>query len=341
MKEFRGIVSVLGLGAAMAVPMQAVAQDTHSFKFAHVFPADHYFWEHGAKPFVEQVKEKTGGRISFEVFPAAQLGKDTVSLLKSGIAESAMLVPSYTPQSLPLTSVTELPGFYSESCEATRMMWEISKPGGALNESEYKPQGIHVLFTIVLPPFKVMTVGKQVKELDDMKGLKIRANGAAMDKTVSSLGATPIRVTAGELYDSLSRGTVDGGFWPYHSVRTYQLDDVFKYAVDGLQLGSGSTVFAISDKAWNTLSPEDQAILTEAGAAAQQNLCQWLDTEEKAVHDDLVANHGLSVTTLEGAAAKDWQDRVSHVAEEWAAELDKLNRPGTAMLEAFAATKSQ
>lgn len=336
---FRTFLACTATLSATLLPLTATAQDSHSFKFAHVFPGDHYLWEHGGKVFAETVAEKTGGRITFQVFPAGQLGKDYVSLLKSGAIESALLVPSYTPQSLPLTSVSELPGFYSRSCEATNMLAKIAQEGGALNEAEYAPQGIHVLFVTTLPPYKVLTSTKQVTHPADLSGLKIRANGAAMDKTIKSIQGTPIRVTAGELFDSLSRGTVDGGFFPFHSVPTYDLQSVLKYGVEGPQLGSGSVVFGISNKSWQSLSPEDQAAMTEAAASAQRNMCEWLDEEEARVREQLAGEYGMQITTVEGDALTEWTTAVEGVASDWAAELDALGRPGTAMLDAFRAAK--
>lgn len=337
--KFRAILACSAALTAAALPLTAAAQDSHSFKFAHVFPGDHYLWEHGGKLFADTVAEKTDGRITFQVFPAGQLGKDYVSLLKSGAVESALLVPSYTPQSLPLTSVSELPGFYSQSCEATGMLWQIAQEGGALNQAEYAPQGMHVLFVTTLPPFKVLTSTKQVVHPGDLSGLKVRANGAAMDKTIKSIQGTPIRVTAGELYDSLSRGTVDGGFFPFHSVPTYDLQSVLKYGVEGPQLGSGSVVFAISDRIWESLSPEDQAAMTEAAASAQQNMCEWLDEEEARVREQLAGEYGMQITVVEGDALTEWNTAVESVNADWAAELDAVGRPGTAILDAFSAAK--
>ena len=181
----------------------------------------------------------------------------------------------------------------------------------------------------------MLTASQPIAEIADLAGLKIRANGAAMDKTVRTLGATPIQVTAGELYDSVTRGTIDGGFFPFHSVPTYHLEEVFGFGVEGAQLGSGSVVFAMSDRAWSKLGPDDQAALTEAAAAAQQNLCQWLDAEEARVRDLLVAENGLQVTSLSPDQAVAWQEAVAAVATDWAADLDRLGRPGTAVLEAF------
>lgn len=334
---FRKALAAAVTALAATLPFEASAQT--SLKFAHVFPGDHYLWEHGGKFFVEQVKEKTGGRVDFQVFPAGQLGKDYVSLLKSSVVESALLVPSYTPQALPLTSVSELPGFYSDSCEATEMLWSVAKEGGALNEAEYAPQGMHVLFVSTLPPFKVLTASKEIVTPDDMSGLKIRANGAAMDKTIKSLQGTPIRVTAGELYDSLSRGTVDGGFFPFHSVPTYDLQSVLRYGVEGPQLGSGSVVFAISERTWSRIDPKDQTIMTEAAQSAQRNLCEWMDAEETRVRDELVSEHGFEIVEPEGEALAKWQAAVETVATDWAAELDASGRPGTAVLDAFGAAK--
>lgn len=262
--------------AALAAGAPAMAQETVNLKFAHIAPATHYLWQHGAKPFTEAVTQGTGGRVTFDVYPAGQLGKDYVSILNSGIADVVFFVANYAPDKFPLTSVVELPSPYKTSCEATARFSELAREGGLLNEQEYKPQGIHVLFVSSLRPYTVMTTSKPVTDIDTLAGLKLRANGAAMDKAVRALGAVPVRVSSPEAYDALTRGTVDGGVYSYLSLPEFKLDQIFKHAVDGIQIGSPGIIFAMSDKGWQRLPDDVKARMTEAAAAAQNALCAWL-----------------------------------------------------------------
>nr|WP_279578049.1 acyl-CoA dehydrogenase family protein [Paracoccus versutus] len=99
-----------------------------------------------------------------------------------------------------------MPSPYKTSCEAMARFWDLAQEGGLLNEQEYKPQGIHVLFVSSLRPYTVMTTGKQVAGLGDVAGLKLRANGAAMDKAVRALGGVPVRVPSPETYGGAGLG---------------------------------------------------------------------------------------------------------------------------------------
>ena len=320
------------VGAAFAAP--ASAQQI-KLKFSQVFPNNHWHWTESVRVFEEEVSKATNGRVQFENYHAGQLSKEGVTAITSGIADFAILVPSYEAAKLPLTSVSELPGLHSSSCEGTAKLWNIVKEGGPLNDAEYKPKGIKVLYAILLAPYSVMTANKQVREPRDMSGLKLRANGAAMDKTIRAFGAVPIRVTTTELYDALTRGTVDGGFWPLGSTRNSNLEDLFHYTVRGPMLGAGSSLYGMKQSKWDRLPKDVQDAMTKAAAKAQEHLCTYLDRSEDAEVDWLTKNKDFKATTLSGQEIDRWTERVKPIAEEWAKEIDSTGRPGSKLLKAF------
>jgi TRAP-type C4-dicarboxylate transport system substrate-binding protein len=325
----------LALLAASALAAGSAAAQQRTLKFAHVFPSTHWHWTESSKIFQEKVTKATGGKVQFQSYHAGQLGKEGVGMVTSGIADFAVLVPSYEPAKLPLTSVAELPGLHSTSCEGTTKLWNIVKDGGALNEAEYKPLGIKVLYAILLPPYQVATSAKKVTNLSEISGLKIRALGAAMDKSVRALGATPVRVTSNELYDALTRGTVDGAFWITGSTRVVGLEKTLKYSVVGPLLGAGTTLYGMQQKVWDSLAPDVQAAITTAAAETQQHLCSYLDKTEVDELAWLEKERGFVGTRLPPDELAKWNARVSPVANDWAKEMDSTGRPGSALLKAF------
>lgn len=337
MTKRRSAIALAALAAvtALAIGSQTLAQEKKTLKYAHFFAATHWHWTESAKVFTEEVTKLSGGRIQWEVYHAAQLGKEGSTILTSGLADVALVVPSYEPTKVPLTSVAELPGFHKTACEGTGKLWNIVKEGAPLHLAEYKPQGIVPLYGVLLTPFQVMTSKKQVTTMKDLEGLKIRANGAAMDKTVRLLGATPVRVTAAEVYDALSRGTVDGAFWPIGSTSVIGLQKVFRYTAEGGMLGSGSNVYGVSQKAWDGLSAGDKEIFLKAGVKAQQNICKYLDDLDETEKKMLVKDHGLIVTKLPDAELAKWHQKIASVGTEWAKDMESTGRPGTALLKAF------
>lgn len=318
------------------VTPQAAAQDKQiTLKLAHVFPATHYLWLQGGKIFADEIEKRTNGKVKFEVYPAGQLGRDYLALLKSGLADMVILVPSYAPDKLPLTSVSELPGIYSTSCEATARFWKIAKEGGPVHEAEFKGHGNLALFVFTLPSYNVLTTSKEVRTLADIAGMKIRAGGPAMDKMIRALGASPVRIPSPELYDGLTRGTVDGAFFPLSGLHQFKLEQVLRFSIDGLQLGSGSVVYTISNKSWQALPEDVRKVMQEVGMMAQSHLCQAQEAAEKTARERIVKESGVKVITLPKEEAAKWQERVSGVADAWAKEMDAAGRPGSAVLKAF------
>lgn len=313
----------------------ALAQDQVTLKFTHMFPPTHFGWKEGGQPFTEMITEATGGEVQFQNFPAGQLGKDYIGLLGSGLADMAVLVGSYMPDKLPLTSVSELPVKYGSACEATGKLWAIAQPGGPLYEAEYKPQGLRPLFVAVLPTYKAMTTSRELRTLDDLKGLKLRASGAAMEQTARALGAVPVQIQAPEVNDSLRRGTMDGAFWPYHSAPPYELDTLFKYGLEGPSLGSTSVIFAISEKKWEGLSDKAKAAFEEAAAQMQPRFCKWLDQDEARVRQEMIDQHGYVPVTVSAEEELRWQEKLAPVIDAWAQRMDGQGLSGTAILQAF------
>lgn len=321
--------------AAAAVGALTGGASAQTLKFAFVFPQSHWLWVHGGEIFAKAVEEGTGGAVTFTPFPSGQLGKETVSAIESGLAETGIVVPSYEPAKLPLTSVFELPGFHSTACEGTAKAWNLLQPGGAVYEAEFKPQGLVPLYVNVLAPYQLVTTSKKIETIDDVAGLKIRANGTAQDKTARAIGAVPVTVTTTEFYDSMTRGTVDGGLWPIGSTKQGGLETVIHHTVRGPQLGGGVTVFAVGERVWDRLDDATKQVMRDAGQKTQAQLCEYLDAQEIAVVDDLVAAGSLEVVDLPPAEKERWAERVATVGEDWANELDSTGRPGTDILNAY------
>ena len=57
---------------------------------------------------------------------------------------------------------------------------------------------------------------KEIKTVDDLKGLKMRIGGFP-GKVLAKLGAVPQQIAAGDIYPSLEKGTIDAAEWvgPY------------------------------------------------------------------------------------------------------------------------------
>lgn len=312
----------------------ALAQDV-TLRVADSLPVGHYIAENLLMPFLEDVKKTTGETVGFDYFPAQQLGKakDMLSLTQTGVTDIGYIGASYLADKLPLSSVAQLPGTFNSACEGTMAYWEIAKPGGVLDEAEYAPEGVRALMALALPPYQLFSA-KELTGIESFKGQKIRTSGGSQALAMTKLGGIPVQMSAPEAREALSRGTVDAIVFPYGSIQPYDLAPHLKTATEGLNLGSFVLSYMISQSKYDSLSPEVQQALTEAGERATQRACAAIDGMVD-VDKQKIAEQGVQFVTLPDADVAEISSMLDSVGSEWAADMDGRNKRGTEVMKAF------
>jgi TRAP-type C4-dicarboxylate transport system substrate-binding protein len=155
-----------------------------------------------------------------------------------------------------------------------------------------------------------------------------------MDDGLRALEMVPIRMSAAELSESFSRGTVDGMAFPAASIFTYDLQSKTKFGTNDLSFGSSITFYAISMRAWNKLTPDMQKAMTEAGERTTLHACKLIDKEEQDALTKLTAG-GMTVVKLSGDDHRKFDAELATVAQQWANAADKRGRKGSEVLKEF------
>lgn len=327
------------LAAATMCSVFSLAAGTASaetLRVADSFPVGHYIAENLTKVWMDRVVELTDGEIDFEYYPAEQMGKskDLMSLAQTGVIDIGYAGVSYLADKLPLSGVGELPEAFTAACDGTNAFWSIAKPGGVLDAAELAPQGVRMLFVMVLPPYQVMTASKEITGADSFRGMKLRATGGTKEIAVQLLGATPIAIPAPETREALSRGTIDGVLFPHSSALPYGLAPELSWGTQDINFGSFVASYVISEERWQQLSPEVQKAMTDAAEEAIPSACavaEDLDMEDK----QKIADEGVTFVSLpEDDKAKIEAD-LAGIGERWAADLDSRGLAGTEILAAF------
>lgn len=112
---------------------------------------------------------------------------------------------------------------------------------------------------------------KPVSKPEDMKGLKIRGAGTTEGKVLVSLGASPVSITSGELYEAFQRGTIDGGIFMPGTVDARALHEVLKYCTLAGFTGYGQSMYLKKSK-WEALPKDVRDILTQAAKKYEADL---------------------------------------------------------------------
>ena len=282
----------------------------------------HVFSEEGATFFIETVEEMSGGEIQFEHYPAEQMGggAELPELLESGVTDIASIAPAYVPSDFPLSSVSDLPGLVSESCEGSHAIMKTVAEGGILFEEEYSSRGLVPLFVALSTKYEVFTKSKKVSSPDDMTGLQIRSGGGAQDRTLAELGAAPIAMTGSEMYEAIQRGTVDGIALNALTVLPYNLQEVVEYGTVGVPVGNFTAVYAMNRDSFEALPTDVQEVFLQAGQDTTDNVCAAIEKQNQDAYS-VIEGEGVELFELSDSEQADWSDAVEPVIEGWAHDV--------------------
>jgi TRAP-type C4-dicarboxylate transport system substrate-binding protein len=327
-----GLIAVLG-----AVPSLAHAADTITLRLADSLPSGHVIHELVGKPLSELVTKMTNGQVVFQHFPAEQLGKakDMAQLTALGVADISYIVPSYSSDKLPLTAVAELPGIFDTECQGSLAFYKISHNGGILETKEFGPNQLHPLVTIALPAYQMqLATSRDMKSAKDIEGLKVRTTGGAMDLMMRSIGGVPVRMAAPEIYESLTRGTLDGIIFSYQSSVSYDFGKLLKSGTEGLNFGTAIFTYSMGEMKFKSLPPNVQKALVDAGEQITREGCKRFEDGEKAATDK-IKSQGMKVINFSDEDKKQFDTAFKAVAEDWVKDVNKRGKPGTEVFKAF------
>src|SRR5438477_11471802 len=102
---------------------------------------------------MELVTKATNGLVTFQYYPAEQLGKakDMAQLTVAGVADVSYIVPSSSSEKYPLTAVAELPGIFDTECQGSLALYKISHNGRILATRAFGPKQLGPPVSIALP----------------------------------------------------------------------------------------------------------------------------------------------------------------------------------------------
>src|ERR1700688_288259 len=295
----------------------AQAADPITLRVADSFPKGHYLVKLILEPWMEEVTKRTNGAVTFEHYPAQQLGKatDMLKLTQTGVADIGYVAPAYTSDKMPVSEVAMLPGAFEHSCQGTLAYWKLAR-NGVIAEQDYAGNNIRLLLAVSLPQYRIFTVKQPVKDVADVTGLKLRSTGGAQDLTLRALGAVPVRMAAPDAYESLARGTMDGLLFPLESVVAYGADKLVKYSTDGVGFASFVVAYSISDNAWKKLSPEVQKAMIDVAEEIIPSACKSVQKSDDETRKSMEAT-GVRFETLEPETRARFEDLMKGVARTW------------------------
>ena len=162
---------------------------------------------------------------------------------------------------------------------------------------------------------------KPIKSVEDLKGLKIRMMGnPVFVDTMNALGGNGVAMGFDQLINAMQTGVVDGA---ENNEPTYTTGQHYRYAKYYSMTGHLiiPEILVFSKRTWQSLSKEDQDLITKLSKEAQQEVRSlWYEMEAKSI-DDMKKN-GVEITPI--ADKKPFQDAVKPVWDKYGAQQQAL-----------------
>ncbi len=210
--------------------------------------------------FAERVAEKTGGKLTIEVYPSGQLGtmQERIQGISMGTVDMGAEAEMFMDSVIADYAILSTPFLFTR--EDLKTLPLIPD----LRERARQKSGIRTLPGIGFrPPFHVFTKKRPVYTPDELNGIKIRIWGGAVVHVWNGLGATGVMTNWGDTYLALAQGIADGIFHATITVYEGKLHELLDYCmmIDALTLSDATW---INDDKYNSLPPEYQKALDEA-----------------------------------------------------------------------------
>jgi len=286
-----------------------------------------YSASHPLYPMVEgwgtEIEKRTKNAVKFTYYPGSTVvkGQEIPGGILKGVIDVGSGVLAYTPSRFLAMEAVNLPHGYTSAKMATYVVNEFFKKFKPSEFDDFK-----VLFMHAHGP-GILHTKTPVRNLEDMKGLKIRAVGAAA-KSTSALGAVPIAMPMFDTYESLKKGVVQGTFSPIEAMMTWKQAEVVKYTTECYGIGYTSAFYiAMGKKKWDSLPPDVQRVFMEVSAEWIPKAAKVWDTADDQARD-YVLKMGNEIIPLSKEENARWAKAVEPVLQDYEKMAEEKGLPG-------------
>lgn len=317
-KKIIATISVLCF-AYICVSGSAYAKDKYIIKLGTIAAPAHI----GSYPqnvkFAELVKAKTNGRVEVQVIGSRQLGDERklAESLQLGTLEMAGITTIVLGNFEKKLEIFALPYLYNSfKAMYTVQYGPIGKDAA---EALTKKSGIRIL-TYITGNFRQFFTKKEIQNLGDMKGLKLRSmENPIYIKLFKALGANPVPMGFGQMITGLKSGIVDGFDLPAWVVPLAKLHESVGNCAVTNHLVTPFTL-SISEKVFQKYPPEIKKALIEAA----EETARWHDPRIEKLEKDTLIGLKAAGVTVTNPDLTPFKAAGQKIVMEWAKKHDMV-----------------
>ena len=277
----------------------------------------------------QKIGELTNGKVNVKIFPGGALGKppSQYDAAVKGVTDIAFGLQSYTPGRFPLTTVMDLPFLASSAEQGAIALWKVYEK---YCKNEYTD--VKVLWLLVHGPGQIYTTNKEVKNMEDLKGLKLCSSGAIVSKILTQLGAVPVTMHVTEFYVSMKQGVTGGVAIPWEGMPPFRLYELCKY---GMVADFYTTPFFVvmNKKKYESLPPDVKKVIDENSGLKWSAIAGRAYDKAGVFGKSLSEKKGMKIYALTSSQRENWVKKTQKVRKEWVEEMESKGLPGKEVLQ--------
>lgn len=243
--------------------------------------------------FAELVQEKSGGKMTVEVYNASQLGSDTsiAADVQANSVDFQITSPAAIPNVVKESAVFDMPFLFDTVEEARAAIMDETVFEGVADA--FEANGLKLL-PLTDQGFRCISTNKEITGIESFQGMSLRTmnNPYQIDWfTAMGVAATPLNTS--EIYLALQQGMLDGQENPWSQIYDKGLYDVQKYVTNSNHVLYVGCLFMGTEN-WNALSDVERQILWDAAQECVPIVQEQTDSFENEMLQKLLNEKGMT-----------------------------------------------
>lgn len=307
------------LACALACTISAHAQEPIIIKFSHVVAPDTSKGK-AAERFKQLAERATEGRVRVLIYPNSELYQDREELEALQLGAVQMLAPSlakFSPLGVHEFEVFDLPFIFPDKAALHRI---TEGPIGRSLLRRLESKGI-IGLAFWDNGFKSMSANRPLRVPADFRGLRMRIQPSrVLDIQMRALGAIPMIMRFGEVYQALQTGVVDGTENPPSNFYTQDMQNAQSHLTVSRHGYLGYAV-VVNKKFWEGLPPGIRSALEDAMHEATRYANAIAQEENDQALEAVRRSGKTEIHVLSDEERRQWRDALAAANPEMEARI--------------------
>lgn len=275
---------------------------------SHFLPPSHGIHTDFLEPWARALEKKTNGEVKVRIYTAGtHLGRinKQAAQVRSGIVDMAHGLHSVPSHIFPRTAIMHMPFLVKRADVATKVMWDLYQQGDLGTEyDDFKVLALHAH-----NGGHIHTREFEVKEVEDFKGLRLRAPSPITSSMLKHFKAHSLYMPPNVVYNNLKNGVLKGTIFTWDAVGAFKLYEVLDYHTEAYAYTS-TFYFLMNKKKYDRLPENVRTAIDElSGDALIPKFGTWWDKwDAKGRHQ--VEKKGNTIIKLTEEQRAQWRKQL-------------------------------